>query len=207
MMLENRHGTYTRTTYKEMQTAVHRCVAGLLQFGIACGDRIALLSEGRNDWFAAELSILYNGAINVPLSVKIEELPELTFRLAHPGYRMIIVSRAYASKIRKIKHDLPDLEKIILLDETDDPKSNEILFRTLLESGDRFLARYRERFEQTWRAVREDDPANSCYTSGTIADPKGIILTHLNYYTNIELATAYGSCTIRRSMLHTHITD
>ena len=43
--------------------------------------------------------------------------------------------------------------------------------------------------ERSWRSLAGSDPANICYTSGTTADPKGIVLTHRNYTANIEQAT------------------
>ena len=84
--------------------------------GISKGDRIALIAEGRNDWGISELGILYTGALNVPISVKLNEPSELKFRLAHSGCRMAIVSGTQAPKIRKLKNDFPDLESIIMLD-------------------------------------------------------------------------------------------
>ena len=85
MMLEKRNSEYVTSTYHEIRTMVHQFAAGLIALGVKKGDRIGLIAEGRNDWIVSELGILYTGAINVPLSVKIEELPELEFRLAHSG--------------------------------------------------------------------------------------------------------------------------
>ena len=101
LMWEERGEKYEGTTYQEMQQSVHECAAGLMDLGIKPGDRLALISEGRNDWVTAELGMLYAGAINVPLSVKIEELTDLRFRLAHSGCRMVVVSGSHLSKIRK----------------------------------------------------------------------------------------------------------
>ena len=109
MMLEKRDGRYEGTTYAEMRVRVHRFAAGLLGLGLEKGDRVALISEGRNDWVMAELGILYCGAVNVPVSVKIDELDDLKFRLLHAGCRMAIVSQGQVAKIRAIRNDLPEL--------------------------------------------------------------------------------------------------
>lgn len=116
MMWEKKKGQYSGTTYKEIQELVHRFAAGLMSLGIQKGDRIALIAEGQNDWVIAELGILYSGAINVPLSVKIEELSDLKFRLAHSGSRMIIASGTQLPKVRQIKNDLPEVEKVIVME-------------------------------------------------------------------------------------------
>jgi len=184
-LLEKPVDHYVETTYRETREQVHRFAAGLLALGIQKGDRISLISEGRNLWVVAELGILYAGAINVPISVKINEPTELKFRLAHSRCRMVVVSANQAHKVDSIKKDLPDLETIILLDgAAEDPEELEV--ERLLKRGDEWLAENREKFEAIWRGVEEDDPATISYTSGTTADPKGIILTHRNYTANVE---------------------
>jgi long-chain acyl-CoA synthetase len=190
MMFEKQDDAYRGTTYNEIHQAVTRFAAGLLQLDIKKGDRIALISEGRNAWVIAEMGVLYTGAINVPLSVKIEEESDLKFRIAHSGCRMVIVSRLQAPKVLAIKNDLPALERIILLDDTGSSNEDEILFNDILSKGESYLRTDSGRFEQIWQSVDENDPANICYTSGTTADPKGIVLTHLNYITNVEQASA-----------------
>ena len=70
LMWEKTGEVYKGTTYREMQTHVYQCAAGLLSLGVKKGDRLALIAEGRNDWVVSELGILFTGAINVPLSVK-----------------------------------------------------------------------------------------------------------------------------------------
>jgi len=189
LMWEKKGDTYKGTTYREIQTLVYQCAAGLLHLGINKGDRLALISEGRNDWVVSELGILYTGAINVPLSVKIDELSELKFRLAHSGCRAVIVSGAQAQKVRAIKNDLPELTKIILLD--GEPQAEEeATFQNLLDAGKKYLVENKNSVEMRWKSILENDPANICYTSGTTADPKGIILTHRNYTANVEQSSA-----------------
>ncbi len=188
-LLEKPADQYEETTYNETRILVHRFAAGLLSLGICKGDRISLISEGRNLWVIAELGILYSGAINVPISVKINEPTELKFRLAHSGCRMAIVSGNQAHKVEAIKRDLPDLETIILLDgKATDPE--EITVENLLSRGDDWLSEHGKHFEAVWNDVKEDDPATISYTSGTTADPKGIILTQRNYTANVEQGAA-----------------
>jgi long-chain acyl-CoA synthetase len=190
MMWEKKGEKYTGTTYAQIQKSVHECAAGLIDLGIGKGDRLALISEGRNDWVISELGILFAGAINVPLSVKIEELSDLRFRLAHSGCRAVIVSGAHVHKIRQMKRDLADLQKIIVLDGEFKRDEDELPFTDLHEKGRQYLERHPGDFEKRWKSIDENDPANICYTSGTTADPKGIVLTHRNYTANVEQASA-----------------
>jgi long-chain acyl-CoA synthetase len=183
---EKTNDKYEGIKYSAMRELIHKFAAGLMSIGIEKGDRLALISEGRSYWIASELGILFTGAINVPITTKIEELNDLKFRLVHSGCKMVVVSQYQAEKIRKIKNDLPDLEKIILLDEIDRLDTDEIYFTEVLAEGEKFIASSMDRFEERWKSLNENDYANICYTSGTTADPKGIILTHRNYTANVE---------------------
>jgi long-chain acyl-CoA synthetase len=194
ILWEKRNGKYEGITYQEMRSRVHRFAAGLLSLGLKTGDRVGLLSEGRSEWLMSELGILYTGAINVPISVKIEEPSELKFRLAHSESRLVIASHSQLPKIRNIKNDLPDLERIIILDEVENLEPDEIYAEEILRQGDLFLTSHPREFEETWKSIKESYLANICYTSGTTADPKGIMLTHRNYTANVEHSLSLVEC-------------
>ncbi|MFO7694102.1 MAG: AMP-binding protein [Vicinamibacterales bacterium] len=190
MMLEKRSDRYEGTTYAAMRVLVRRFAAGLMSLGLEKGDRVALVSEGRNAWVMAELGILYCGAINVPVSVKIDELDDLKFRLLHAGCRMAIVSQGQVAKIRAIKNDLPDLKLTIVLDQLEAFDVDELPEAGVLRLGDALLRDRPGDLDIRWQAIAESDYANICYTSGTTADPKGIVLTHRNYTANVEQGVA-----------------
>jgi long-chain acyl-CoA synthetase len=185
---ENKEGKYTSTTYSETRELVHRFAAGLLSLGVKKGDRLCLMAEGRNAWVISEMGILFTGAINVPLSTRLSEPEELRFRLEHSGTRIAIVSGKQAVKIRAIKASLPLLERLIILDVEDVTGPDELSYERVLLAGDEYLQNNKQVFENTWHDVMPDDEANICYTSGTTADPKGVVLTHRNYVTNIQQA-------------------
>jgi len=186
MMLEYKSGSFQPSTYRDIQTFVHHCSAGFQNLGLESGDRVGLISEGRSEWVIAELGVLYAGGVSVPLSVKIEELPDLKFRLAHSGCRMVIVSGSQVHKIMKIRKDLPDLETVILLDQNGPLAPDEIAFTSLLSQGEQYLKTHRRTWKERWTSVQPSDNATISYTSGTTADPKGIILMHSNYTSNVE---------------------
>ena len=140
MMLEKRGDRYEGTTYAAMRVLVHRFAAGLMSLGLEKGDRAALISEGRNDWVMAELGILYCGAVNVPVSVKLDELDDLKFRLLHAGVRMAIVSQGQVAKIRAIRNDLPDLTLTIVLDTIETFDADELPAVDVLGVATRFSA-------------------------------------------------------------------
>ncbi len=181
---------YEGTTYLQLKDEIYNFAAGLLALGLNKGDRVGLISEGRKDWVIAELAILYCGAVNVPISVKIDELNDLKFRLLHSSCRFVVVSGLQLNKVRKIKSDLPSLEKIIVLD-TQDKYDNDEIDKTIINNmGIDFLKENKDTFVNRFQSIKENDFANICYTSGTTADPKGIILTHRNYTANVEQASS-----------------
>ncbi|MCW0481253.1 AMP-dependent synthetase/ligase [Gaoshiqia sediminis] len=185
---EKSNGEFKGTTYRETREKVIQFAAGLLALGIRKGDRIALVSEGRNQWIISELGILYAGAINVPLSVKLDAKTEMKFRLAHSGCRMVIVSKGQAPKIEEIRNELPELEKVIYLDEKEESGENDLFFCDVVQTGKTFLRENNSLAESAWKSVVANDLANISYTSGTTADPKGIMLSHLNYADNVVQA-------------------
>ena len=185
-ILEKKNSMYESYTYKEILSEVYKFAASLINIGIRKGDRIALLSEGRRDWVISELGILYTGAINVPLSVKLTEPEEIKFRIEHSGSRMIIVSRNQAKKIIPVKDKIKCLEKVILLDPAEKYDDNELLYSNMIKSGEKYLEKHTKELKEISSSVKGNDYANITYTSGTTADPKGIILTHRNYTANVE---------------------
>jgi len=201
MVLEKREGGYEGRTFAAMRLLVHRFAAGLMELGLKKGDRVALIAEGRPEWIVAELGILYAGGVNVPISVKIEERAELRFRLHHAECTLAIASGNHVHKVVAIQSELPDLRRIICMDPVQQEIPGGMQFNEILALGDERLRKDPPCVDKSWIALQGDDPANICYTSGTTADPKGIILTHRNYTANIEQGTALyplppTSCTL-----------
>ncbi len=188
---EKQYEEYESTSYQEALSLVESYAAGLLELGLEKGDRVSLLSEGRKDWLLSELAILFVGAINVPLSVKLEEDNDLVFRISHSDSRFVIVSEFQLDKIRKIKKDLPILEKVIVLDDIESLEDDEILWSDLKSKGAEILKKDENFVEKISSTVLASDIANISYTSGTTADPKGIMLSHRNYTANVEQAFSY----------------
>jgi len=185
---EKKSEKYESLSYQEVYDQTKILAAGLISLNVKKEDRIALLSEGRNYWVMSELAILYTGAINVPLSIKLDAGSDLKFRLEHSGTKMIFVSQAQAQKVKQIKKDLSALEKIIYLDQQEKYDKDEIFIEDLFERGQEYLKTNPEEFEKIKSEVKPNDLANISYTSGTTADPKGIMLTHRNYTANVEQA-------------------
>ena len=176
------------TTYKETLEKAKRIAAGLMALGVQKGDKVSYLSEGRDMWVIGEIGVLYAGAVNVPLSIKLGEKNDLVFRVKHSDSKYVITSKFQLPKIRAILPECPMVEKVIVFDEVPDKQENEIYISEIMEMGDEFLAKNEDMFVKRYSSIDPDDYANISYTSGTTADPKGILLTHRNYTANVEQA-------------------
>ncbi len=185
MLWEKIADKYVSTTYKSAQKQIEYYAAGLLNLGLKKGDRVALLSEGCNNWVFSELAILYTGAINVPLSIKLEPL-EIQFRLNHSESRFLIVSKRQADKIEKIRPQCPNLERVIYLDGNQPGNPMDINWDNIYKTGIEQIMDDPDCINNIKKTITGDDYANISYTSGTTADPKGIILSHRNYTANVE---------------------
>jgi len=181
---EKTTGKYEGTSYKETREKVIHLTAGLIKLGLKKGDRAGLIADGRNDWIISELGILYAGGINVPLSIRLQN-NELSFRLKHSGSKYIFVSKQHQHKVEAIAHELPELEKIIYLDGKENLTEKEVDYRELLKEGAKYYKQSPEEVDAVWKAIGPNDVANISYTSGTTADPKGIMLSQLNYAANV----------------------
>ncbi len=179
---------WQQTTYSQVRDQVYRFGAGLVALGVVKGDNMALLSEGRNAWIIGELAMFYAGAVNVPLSVKLDQSSDLLFRLIHSESKYILVSATQLPKIRAIKDQLPDVKQIIVFDTLKSYEEREISMDDVCKLGDVELNKNLEGFLKISQSIQNSDIATITYTSGTTADPKGIMLTHRNYTANVEQA-------------------
>ena len=178
-------GEWVETSYAFTHREGMVLGAGFMALGLKKGEKVSLISEGRNLWIFSELGILYAGGVNVPLSFKLESDHDLTFRINHSDSRFVIASESQIDKVRRVLAQCPAVEKVIVLD--DIPlQENEMSVSELRTMGEKFIKEHPGEIETRMAEVGPDDYANISYTSGTTADPKGILLTHRNYTANVE---------------------
>lgn len=188
-LLEKKTTKFEPTTYKEAYEEALAVGAGLVSMGVEPKARISILSEGCNDWIISELGLLYAAGISVPLSIKLEEANDLYFRLQHAEVSLIFVSSTQIHKIRAIRERLPLLKTVVIFGTKAKPEQEgEMTIEELKEKGRAWLPEHRDEFLAISRALQNDDYATITYTSGTTADPKGVVLTHRNYTSNVEQA-------------------
>ena len=177
-------GVWTETSFIKTRDEARLIAAGFMSLGLNKGDKVSLLAEARPMWVITEFGILFAGGVDVPLSYKLESDYDLTFRINHSDSRFIVASEMEIEKVRRVIAQCPAIEKVIGMD--DIPlQEGEIYLKDVREAGVKFIEEHPGELEARMASVGPDDYANISYTSGTTADPKGILLTHRNYTANV----------------------
>jgi long-chain acyl-CoA synthetase len=172
-------------TFRRLCADVDLVAAGLLSLGLEHGNRVGLLAENRYEWLLADLGTAYCGCVDVPRGSDTSPV-EMAFILRHSGCRATFVEDdATAAAVLQRRADLPELQHVITL-QPGTAVPGVLTATDLMERGKRFLAAGRERLRARAEAVRPEDLLTIVYTSGTTADPKGVMLTHRNVMSNIH---------------------
>ena len=187
-----RSGRVEGLSNKEVFDKIRELSLGLAAFGVGPGDRVAIVSESRPEWVMSDLAILARGAVTVPVYPTLSAA--LTrYILADCGARLAIVSnRLQAEKVQEVRHLLPSLEAVIVMDEAAAAKASVVGLETLQRRGqEQINAQWGagKDFREVARGVRPQDLATIIYTSGTTGEPKGVMLTHANLMSNLIAAT------------------
>jgi long-chain acyl-CoA synthetase len=193
---------WSPVSFREADTESSTAAAWFLSRKAERGSRAILLAEGRPEWVISEFGMLKAGLISVPLSIKLlaEEVP---FRINHSGAAWAVLSRITLPKVLDTWHKLESKPFLILLDPPEDDELHRmealkiasgtgwITWPDLLKEGASALAKDPELAARSMKKIDENDTVNICYTSGTTGNPKGIMLTHLNYWTNAHDAVTH----------------
>jgi long-chain acyl-CoA synthetase len=165
---------------------VRNVALGLAELGIKPGDRIALLSENRPEWSIADLAILSLGGINVPIYIT-QAVDQIRYILTDSGARAIFISNSKLFKhASKALEGLDFLERIVFFDAPGgDPIERSSTLESLEKSGQERSINKPAAFGAYLKAIRPDDLATIIYTSGTTGEPKGVMLTHSNFVSNV----------------------
>ena len=191
-------GDWVHTSASTFAERVRNVALGLAARDIRRGDRVALLSENRPEWSIVDLAILSLGAINVPIYTT-QAVDQVRYILTDSGARVLFVSnRRLYKHAQKALERLGFLEKVIFFDEEGTENIEHAMSLSSLEEAGREQHRQRPAaFAEFLSAVQPQDLATIIYTSGTTGEPKGVMLTHNNFISNVVAIT--GSLPISSS--------
>jgi long-chain acyl-CoA synthetase len=166
---------------------VRQVAMGLRSLGIRAGDRVAMLSENRPEWPITDLAILSLGAVNVPIYTT-QAVEQVRYILNDSGARVLFISGKRVHRhARRGLEGVETIEKTIFFD----PEAVSLVpgALTLDELERRGEQQERDEpgvFEECVEKVRGEDLATIIYTSGTTGEPKGVMLSHSNFVSNIQ---------------------
>jgi long-chain acyl-CoA synthetase len=170
-------------SYRGLAERVQSLSLGLSELGVRPGDRVAILSENRPEWAAADYACLALRCADVPIYPTLPP-KHVEYILRDSNSVAVLVSnRELLDKILASRPALPDLRHIIVFD-AGLAGGDVLSFDSVCERGRQVASR-----ASAWRAealrVVPDDLATQIYTSGTTGDPKGVMLTHGNITSNV----------------------
>ena len=183
VMLMREHGEWKPISARQLRGWVYATARQLQSWDIGKGDRVVILSENRPEWAITDFACLLLGAVDVPIYAT-QTAEQCLYVLQNAEARVAFVStRLQYEKLAAIREQ-SSLEAIVIMDEAPElteavPMQSFLRDAPLEEDGD--LERLGERIEP-------DDLATLIYTSGTTGTPKGVMLSHGNLASNINVS-------------------
>jgi long-chain acyl-CoA synthetase len=177
-----RDGRWEAISSQEFLRRVAGLSTALVELGVKPGDRVGLFSANRPEWHTADFAITGVGAVTVP--VYFNESPDrTTYILKHCGAKVVfVVGVPQLKKLLAVRASLPELEQIVVADGGADVPSECLRYETLIAGASAAdISSYRMRASQ----VLPGQLASLIYTSGTTGEPKGVMLTHTNFCSNV----------------------
>ena len=176
-------GQYVDVSSEEALRRVKALRMGLKSLGVKPGDRVALLSENRIEWALADLGSLCAGAVTVPIYPTLLT-DTIEFILSESEPVIIFVStEEQAAKIHQIRGRLSSIRDVISFERTNLP--DILTFDKLKQIGQNLLEDNPPTPRDECVEVDKDSPCSIIYTSGTTGNPKGVVLSHWNFVSNV----------------------
>jgi long-chain acyl-CoA synthetase len=172
-------GRYVTITYAELLAKVSMIAAHLKRIGIAKGDAIGIISCNRPEWVMIDLAALQVGAVVVPIYPSSSPSTVKYVILDSKMKLLVMEDAAILAMISDMQCQLPDLEKLILIDASGVDVPSEVM------TFDKMCEPTSDATTQEVRVLPEDT-ATIVYTSGTTGEPKGVVLTHANIRSNVQ---------------------
>ncbi|MEA3470367.1 MAG: long-chain fatty acid--CoA ligase [Thermodesulfobacteriota bacterium] len=181
---KNKNDVWEDISWNQMDEMVLKTGLFLISRGVQPGDKIALFSPNRYEWWVADMAILSIGAVNVPIYAT-NSAKESEYIIENSDSRMCFVgTRDHMERILEVKDELPGLGEIIIFDDLDTPVPGVITLGDAMKEGSGYEDK--EELERRVKAINIDDVATIIYTSGTTGNPKGVMLTHKNFVSNVN---------------------
>ena len=189
-------GVWTGVSAEEFGARTRGLALGLASHGVDRGDRVAILSENRPEWPMTDFATLAVGAVTVPIYTSYLP-PQVEYLLNDSAAKVVVVSGAHElRKVQEIRGNCPSLQHVIaieaMVEKEAAPGGGDVLrFDDVVRHGQELLKADPGAFDERVKAVKPEDQATMIYTSGTTGEPKGAILSHQNFVSNVLMTSRY----------------
>jgi long-chain acyl-CoA synthetase len=179
-------GGWVAITHRETRDRVQAIALGLRELGVSAGDKVAIVSENRPEWALSDYACLVARATDVPI------YPTLTAKQTEyilkdsESVAVFCSTTAQVDKVWEVKQSLPALRHVIAFDPGAAAQRPGVTTLAQLEAKGRAAAAKYPDWRTEALGVKPDDLATLIYTSGTTGEPKGVMLTHYNIWSNVQ---------------------
>ena len=176
---------WERLSGEKVIEKIKRLALGLSEMGVKKGDKVAIISENRPEWSITDLAVLSLGGVIVPIYTT-QAVEQIRYILEDSDSKMLFVSGKKLWKhCEQAVQSVERLEKIVFFDETPEENGRAVSLDSIEETGIKAEKIDSEKFDRLLDDVDSDDMATIIYTSGTTGEPKGVMLSHRNFVSNI----------------------
>jgi len=184
LFLAKLEGSYAPISTAEAETRVRELSLGFRELGLRPGDKAVILSENRPEWVMTDLAIICAGGVTVPIYTSL--LPEqIKYIINDSDARIVVCSnRELWLKVEAVRGELPGVRHFVMIDEEE--PAGILTLGEIRGKGKRAAEADPGLFERNALAVQPADLASIIYTSGTTGPPKGVMLSHANFVSNIK---------------------
>ena len=176
-------------SWNQMNEMIHNLAYYLMEKGIQHGDKVAVFSPNRYEWWVADMAILSIGAVNIPIYAT-NTPDEVRYILDNSDSRVCFAgTKTHMEKIAAVRDKLPKLMEIVIFDDLDKKVEGVSTIKDAFKFGKDHADE--KLFNRRLTAIKPEDLCTFIYTSGTTGDPKGVMLSHKNIISNVHQFNAY----------------
>ncbi len=180
-------GAYEYFSYEELDRRVQALAAFLVENGVQRQDHLAILAENRPEWVVTDLATMTAGAAVVPIYPTLTAI-QVKYILTHCDAKVVFCSnQEQYDKVQSLFDQVPTMTIVVAYDgvkATEHARIKTLTIAEAIEAGKTKVAEHRVEIEKRLEAMDCNDVCSIIYTSGTTGNPKGVMLTHLNFLSN-----------------------
>ncbi len=189
------NGEWKDVSAEEFAKKVKGFALGLATLGVDRGDRVAILSENRPEWPMTDFATLALGAMSVPIYITYFA-PQVEYILKDCEAKVVVVSNAVElRKVLDVRNRCPNLLHVVLIEGELPGVDRVSTFDQVVRRGEQMLATDKLAFDERVSTIEPGDFATIIYTSGTTGEPKGAVLSHGNFVSNVMTTSKFFDVT------------